>query len=171
MTLRALLVSLVSVVIAVVLQTTLFVNESLRPFDATPNLVLVTVIGAALVLEPEPAIFLGFTGGLLIDLLGGSPLGLWALVLTVVAYVTIRLEGIVADRHLLVIPGVLLIALGAGLLFAGNATLFGEQPFKDPGAIRIIVLTAIYSAVTALALLPFMGWATRPRRGRRSATL
>jgi rod shape-determining protein MreD len=167
MTSRALLLSLASVVTAVVLQTTLFVNESLRPFDATPNLVLVTVVAAALVLDPEPAIFLGFTGGLLIDLLGGAPLGLWALVLTVVAYVSLRLKGLVVDRQLLVIPGVLLIALGAGLLFAGNATLFGEQPFKDPGVFRIIILTAIYSAVTALGIFPLMGWATRPRRGRR----
>jgi rod shape-determining protein MreD len=168
---RALFVSLASVVTAVVLQTTLFVNESLRPFGATPNLVLVTVVAAAIVIDPEPAIFLGFTGGLLIDLLGGSPLGLWALVLTVVAYVTTRLKGTVADRQMLVIPGVLLIALGAGLLFAGNATLFGEQPFKDPGVFRIIILTAIYSAVTALAVLPLVGWATRPRRGRRGVVL
>lgn len=171
MTSRALLLSLASVVTAVVLQTTLFVNESLRPFGASPNLVLVTVVAAALILDPEPAIFLGFTGGLLIDLLGGAPLGLWALVLTVVAYVSMRLKDIVVERQLLVIPGVLLIALGAGLLFAGNATLFGEQPFKDPGVFRIIILTAVYSAVTALAILPLMGWATRPRRGRRGVAL
>ena len=103
MTGRMLSVSLASVVVAVVLQTTLFVDDTLRPFGATPNLVLVAVVTAALVLDAEPAIFLGFTGGLLTDLLGGSPLGLWSLVLTVVAYVTIRFRGGLVDRRWIVI--------------------------------------------------------------------
>ncbi|MDH3730474.1 MAG: rod shape-determining protein MreD [Acidimicrobiia bacterium] len=171
MTSRALFVGLTSVVIAVVLQTTLFVNDSLRFFDATPNLVLVAVVASALALDAEPAIFLGFTGGLLTDLLGGSPLGLWSLVMTVVAYVAVRLRGMVVDRWLLVVPGVLLLAIGAGVLFVGDATLFGEQPFKDPGVFRIITLTAVYSSATALVIVPLMGWAMQPRRTRRNAAL
>lgn len=167
MTTRALLVSLTSVIIAVVLQTTLFAAESLRPFGATPNLVLVTVVAAAIVLEAEAAIFLGFTGGLLIDLLGGSPLGLWSLVLTVIAYVVVRFRSIVVDQRLLVIPVILGLAIAAGVLFVGIATLFGEQPLKDPGVLRIIILTGLYSAVVAVPILPLMSWAMQPRRPKR----
>jgi len=165
-TTRALAVSLVSVVAAVVLQTTLFLSDSLRPFDATPNLVLVAVVAAALVLDAEPAIFLGFTGGLLMDLLGGSPLGLWALVLTVVAYVAVRFRGLVVERWLLVVPAIFVLAVGAGTLFVGVATLFGEQPLKDPGAVRIILLGALYTAAAALPLVPLISWAMRPARRR-----
>ena len=171
MTSRALLVGLLSVIVAVVLQTTLFVDDSLRFFDATPNLVLVAIVASALVLDAEPAIFLGFTGGLLTDLLGGSPLGLWALVMTVVAFVAVRWRGMVVDRWLLVVPGILLLAIGAGVLFVGNATLFGEQPFKDPGVFRIITITAVYSAVAALAIVPLIGWVMTPHRPRRKAAL
>ena len=167
MTSRALSISLVSVVTAVVLQTTLFVADSLRVFGATPNLVLVVVVAAALLLDAEPAVFLGFTGGLLTDLVGGSPLGLWSLVLTVVAYATVRLRGIAVDSRLLVIPGVLVLAIGAGLLFVGVATLFGEQPLKDPGVIRIIILTGVYSSVVAVAVVPIMSLLMEPRRTKR----
>ena len=165
---RALSVALASVVTAVVLQTTLFVNESLRPFGAAPNVILVAVVAAAMLLDAEPAIFLGFTGGLLADLLGGSPLGLWSLTLTVVAYTTVRFRDLVADQPLLVIPGVGVLALGAGALYVGVATLFGEQPLKDPGAIRIIVLTAVYSAIGAVVIVPLVARAMRSGRQRRS---
>jgi rod shape-determining protein MreD len=165
---RALSVALASVVTAVVLQTTLFVNESLRPFGAAPNVILVAVVAAAMLLDAEPAIFLGFTGGLLADLLGGSPLGLWSLTLTVVAYTTVRFRDPVADRPLLAIPGVGVLALGAGVLYVGVATLFGEQPLKDPGAIRIIVLTAVYSAIGAVVIVPLVARAMRSGRQRRS---
>ena len=163
---RTLSVGLLSVVVAVVLQTTLFVDDSLVLFDTTPSLVLVAVVTAALALDAEPAIFLGFTGGLLMDLLGGSPLGLWSLVFTVVAYVAVRFRVLAVDRRLLVIPGILVLALGAGVLFVGVATLFGEQPLKDPGALRIIALGALYSAVAALPLVPLISWGMRPARRR-----
>ena len=165
---RTLGVGLVSVVVAVVLQTTLFVEDTLVLFDATPSLVLVAVVTAALAIDAEPAIFLGFTGGLLMDLLGGSPLGLWSLVFTVVAYLAVRFRHLVTDRWLLVVPGIFVLGLGAGVLYVGIATLFGEQPLKDPGAIRIIVVGAFYSALAALPLVPLIAWAMRPRR--RGAT-
>ncbi|MBT8213235.1 MAG: rod shape-determining protein MreD, partial [Acidimicrobiia bacterium] len=82
-------ISLGLVVIAVILQANLFGPGRIQPFGASPALVMLTVIAVARYLDDEPALLVGFTGGLLQDLLGGQPLGLWALVLTVVAYVTV----------------------------------------------------------------------------------
>ncbi len=159
------------VVLAVVLQTTLFVNNQARLFGVAPNLVLLAVVASVRYLTPEQGIFLGFTGGLLIDVLGGSPLGLWALVLTVVAYLSVRLSDRTAERLVLQVASVFVLGLIGGGLFLGVATLFGEQPLKDPGVWRILVLSAVYTALLAFPVLPGMGWLMRVRRRTRSWAL
>ncbi len=83
--------ALLLAVTAVVVQTTLFVE--VKPFGASPNLVLLAVVAATRHLDPDPGVLFGFTAGLLTDLLGSDPLGMWALVMTVVAFATIRLQG------------------------------------------------------------------------------
>ena len=54
--------------------------------------VLLVVVATAYQLSEEAAILLGFSAGLLTDLLGNTLLGVWALVLTVVGYVTVRIR-------------------------------------------------------------------------------
>ena len=95
-------VTLSLVVVAAILQTTLFGDGRLQPLGASPALVALIVIATARYLEPEQALLVGFTAGLLMDLLGSSPLGLWAMAMTTVGYVTLRVRH-QADRGFVLI--------------------------------------------------------------------
>ena len=69
---RDVAVSLLLVFLAVVAQTAVFGDGRINPFGASPAVVLVVVLACARYLDPEPALLLGFTGGMLLDLLGGA---------------------------------------------------------------------------------------------------
>lgn len=146
--------TLALVVAAVILQTTLFGEGRLQPLGASPALVTLLVIATVRYLEPEQALLVSFTAGLLMDLLGSSPLGLWAIAMTTVGYVTLRIRR-QADR------GAILIAVGVfGLAFMGNAlfsiagTLFGQRTLTDPDVLRLMVLPALYTMILAAVVLP-----------------
>ena len=100
---RHLAVAAVIVLVAVAMQTTLF--TSLRPLDATPALGVLVVIAFSRHLREIDALVGGFLTGLLLDLLADSPLGLWALVATSVAFATVRLRDRMEDDFALIGPG------------------------------------------------------------------
>ena len=100
-----------------VIHTTLFGPGRIQPFGAAPMLVLAVVIACARYLDSEPALLLGFTAGLLLDLLGGSALGLWAMVYVVVTYVALRLRHRAEGAVPMVALGIFLLALLAQVLF------------------------------------------------------
>lgn len=158
---RRVAIALAAVVIAVILQANLFGAARIQPFGASPALVMLTVIAVARYLDDEPALLVGFTGGLLQDLLGGQPLGLWALVLTVVAYVTVtfrdRIEG-----PPVVAGGVALLTIGGMVLFVILATLFAQDTVQDQALLRKIILPAVYNVVLAAGVLPLMTRFMRP---------
>lgn len=160
---RPVLLSLTLVVVAVILQTTLFGDGLIQPFGAAPMLVLVTVMACVRYLEPEPALLLGFTGGLLLDLLGGSPLGIWAMVHVVVAYLTLRLRARADDGVIVVAIGVLLMAAFGQALFLMASTLFGQRLLATGGIVKRIVLPAAYTALVGAFVVPAVTWALRER--------
>jgi rod shape-determining protein MreD len=157
-------VATVMVLTAAALQTTLFVR--LRVFDAAPALVLLVVIALARHLSPEIALLVGFAAGLLQDLLSDSPLGLWAVTLTTVAYVVVRLRERMEEDFSLFGPFVFVVTAGAIALFAVLGTIFGEKTLADVGLWRKIVLPSLYNALLASVLLPFTTWALGVSRGR-----
>ena len=89
MTSGRIVIALGIVVVAVLIETTVF--EQIQPFGYAPALGMLAVIAAARYLDPEPALFVAFSGGFLEDLLGGSPLGLWASTFTIVAFAVFML--------------------------------------------------------------------------------
>lgn len=155
---RPVAVSLGLVVIAVVVQTTVFGDGRLQPLGASPMLVLVVVMACVLHLEEEPALLLGFTAGLLLDLLGGSPLGLWAMVHLVVAYLTLRLRHRADDGAVVVAFGVFAMAVLAQSLFLVASTLFGQRLIVSDGLVKQLILPAIYSVVIAPVVFPIVRW-------------
>ncbi len=160
---RPVVLSLTLVVVAVLIQTTLFGDGRIQPFGASPLLVLVTVMACVRYLEPDPALLLGFTGGLLLDLLGGSPLGLWAMVHVVVAYLTLRLRGRADDGIIVVGLGVIGMAAFGQILFLMASTLFGQRLLATGSMVKHIVLPAFYTALVAALVIPFVTWALRER--------
>jgi rod shape-determining protein MreD len=160
---RPVALSLALVVVAVILQTTLFGDGRIQPLGASPLVVLVTVMACVRYLDPEPALLLGFTAGLLIDLLGGSPLGLWAMVMVVVAYLTLRVRDRADDGPVVVAVGVFAMAFFAQLLFLIASTLFGQRLLVTEGLVRQLVLPALYTVVVGAGVIPAVTWLLRER--------
>jgi rod shape-determining protein MreD len=151
---RRIAFSLLAIGAAVIVQTTLLAR--IPVFGVTPDLVLLTVIACARRLRAEPAVVLGFTAGLIIDLLGSAPLGLRSMVLTTVAFATVRTR----DRFEVSIPTLGLavwgLALGGGVLLAVVGTLFGQKTFSDPGVVPQLLLGPVYDVLLGVAVLPLM---------------
>lgn len=149
---RRMLIAAAALVVAVVLQTSLFVR--FRPFDAAPALVVLVVIAYSRHLQAEYAMLFGFGAGLLQDLLAESPLGLWALVLASVAFTVVRLRGRLEDELGLFGPFVFAVTLGALTTFALLGTIFGEKTLADVGVLRKILLPAVYNVLLGVLILP-----------------
>ncbi len=160
---RNVTLSLALVVTAIVLQTALFGESRIQPFGASPNLTMVVTIAVVRYLEPEPGLLTGFTAGLLMDLLGGSPLGLWGLSITVVAYLTLRYRDRAGEGPVSVALGVFVLSVIGHALFGIVGTLFGQRFFTDPGVIRLMVAPAAYNVILAAAVFPLT---TRLMRAR-----
>ena len=153
---RHLNVALVMAIVSVILQTTVF-DRYVDPFGVSPNFVLLVVIASSFQLAEEAALVLGFSAGLLTDLLGNTLMGLWALVLTVVGYAATRVRPRVEGNVLLALLAVFGLSLAGELLFGVLGTLFGEQVFSDTGVLRKVLLAAVYNVILALAVLPLTG--------------
>lgn len=153
---RDVAISLLLVVIAVVLQTAVFGDGRINPFGVSPSVVLVVVLACARYIDPEPAILLGFTAGMLLDLLGGAPLGLWAMAYTVAVYVGLRFRGRADDGPLVVAAGVFVLTLVANALFVIIGTLFGERFFTSTEVIKNTVVPALYNLPVAAVVFPLV---------------
>ena len=138
-------------VVAVVVQTTLFAQLQF----ITPDLVMLLVIMLALTrIRPELVLLSAFLSGLLVDLLGSSLLGLRAVVFTVVAYVGLRTrERAEIGRFATAIWAGLLSLLGVVLLvFVG--TLFGQSSLLGADVFRLIGLVPLANLLLAALLAP-----------------
>ena len=154
MKIRPIGISLVFVVLAVLVQTTLF--NTVRPFGVGPDLVMLMVIACARWMDPEPGVLLGFTAGVLIDLFGTAPLGLQGLAYTLVAFITVRTR----DRFDYSAPStglaIGLLTLVGVVLVAVVGTLFGEGTLGSPDILRAFILVPLYNIGLGLIVLPMV---------------
>ena len=151
---RLTLLSLLLLAPAVLFQTTVF--HSVRPFGASPDLVLLTVIACVRWLKPEPGVLLGFTGGLMVDLFGTSPFGLYALGFTLAAYAAVNARdwfdyGLYNSTA--AVGVITFVGLGAAALIGA---LFGEGTLGAPEILSGLVLAPVYNMVLGLAVLPLV---------------
>ena len=153
MRLRSVLIISTMMLTAVVIQTTLFSQTSVF----VPDLVLLLVILLALTrLRPEAVLALAFFGGLAVDLLGSSVLGLRAMVFTMVAFLALRTReradvGRIATAlwaGLLTLAGVVL------LLLVG--TLFNQIVLLGEGVLDLLLLVPLANAVLAWIFAPLV---------------
>lgn len=158
------LITLTLVVFSVVLQTTVFAPGKLQPFGVAPNIVSLVVIAAARYLEPEAELLVGFTAGLLVDTLGGSPLGLWAMALTAVAYVALKLRDRVDDGPVVIGIGVFGLTVLGQLVFVLVGTLFGLGTITEPELLRKLFLPGAYNVALAFPVFWLTTVALRSRQ-------
>jgi rod shape-determining protein MreD len=146
---RPVLISLTLVVAAVVLQTTLFAPGRILPFGVAPNLVALVLIACIRYLEPEASLLVGFTAGLVMDTLGGSPLGLWAMSMTAIAYAGVKLRPRAEDGPPLLAVGVVGLTFLGQLVFVLVGTLFGLGLITDDQLLRKLLLPGVYNLALA----------------------
>lgn len=151
MRLRSVVIVLLILLMALVLQTTLFSQTEWF----TPDLTLLVVILFGLTrLRPELILALAFLSGLAVDLLGSAVLGLRAIVFTVVAYLAIRTrERAEVGRIITGIWAGLLTLAGVVLLILVG-TLFNQTVLLGDGVTDRLILVPIANTVLALIFAP-----------------
>jgi rod shape-determining protein MreD len=105
----------------------------------------------------------GFASGMLLDLVPPAvgPLGLWAVVLTVLGY----LVGLAADdgQRSSITPLVLVgvAALLALATYAGLATVIGQPPISGDDVVRQVPGQVLYTVLLALLVIPALSASIR----------
>lgn len=153
MRLRTALIVTTLFLVAIVLQTTLFSQTEVF----IPDLVIFVVIILSLThLRPELVLALAFLGGLSIDLLGSSVLGLRAIVFTVVAFIALRTRDRADLGRLVIGLWVGLLTLAGVLLLLVVGTLFGQSVLLGEGVVQLIVLVPLANMVLAWIFGPMV---------------
>lgn len=169
--------ALLAVVTALLLQITVFPH--LAWDGVVPDLVLLTVVAAALVTEARFATLLGFGAGLLLDVAppADHAAGRWALALMVVGYVVGRL----AHDHESGRSGSgrpsypLMLAAGAGGAFVGtSAFALSGLLLRDPAVdiaqlLEVVLAAAVYDVLAAAVVVPATVWLFTREPGARPA--
>jgi rod shape-determining protein MreD len=150
------LVFTVLLLVAVVLQVTLFPN--LAYDGVVPNLVLLVVVAAALTRGAEFAMTLGFFGGVLIDLAPPADhvAGRWALALVVAGYLAGRVRQDAGQSALASIATVAATSFVATSVFALSGLLLQDDSVSVGVAIRVIPINVVYDVLLTPFVLPLV---------------
>ncbi len=139
--------ALLGVVVALVVQTTVFGAGRIEPLGVAPAFVTLIVIVVAPYVEPEYHILLGFTAGILMDLIGSGTLGLWAMSLTAVAYVASRIRDRVGRGPFVISAAVFGLTVMGQVLYIVLGTLFGQNTIAEPQIFAKILLPGVWNLV------------------------
>lgn len=162
-------IALLAIIASLVIQTTVFGASGIEPFGVAPAFVTLVVIAIGPYVEIEYHLLLGFTAGILADLMGSGTLGLWAMTLTIVAYASSRLRARFNEG--ITLSGVLIFSLTllGQVVFVIVGTLFGQNLLSDDSLAAKIILPAVWNLVLAVPVLWVLselfkrreqGWAT-----------
>ncbi|HLU53007.1 MAG TPA: rod shape-determining protein MreD [Acidimicrobiia bacterium] len=153
MRLRLFLVPLACLVAAVILQTTLFSRFSY----ITPDLVLLVIILLAITdLPREGVLVMAFSGGLVVDMLGSTALGLRAAVFTVIGYAAVKTAQRVDIGPVAIALWVAALTLAGVALFLVVGTLFGQGGLISTGLARRLIFVPLSNLVLSFVVAPLM---------------
>jgi rod shape-determining protein MreD len=158
------------VVLTAVLLQTVVISRLGLPYGE-PDLVLVAVVALAVADGPGVGMGAGFAGGLLLDLLGDHPLGLVALVLTVVGYAAGRFRGAVGTPDHGMAGALGLVAAGALAGTTGYAVLLllvGETPLSWTSVATVLPADVGYAVALAVPIVPAVAGLDRRLTGERA---
>lgn len=159
-------IALLSVVLAIVLQTTLFGSGRIQPLGVAPALVTLVVVLVAPYLETEYHLLLGFTAGILIDLVGSGTLGVWAMTMTGVAYAASRMRVRFGQGPLLIAALVFVLTILSQTMFVLLSTLFGQNTIAEPQLLSKILLPALWNLIVAFPMIWVFRTVYKPRERR-----
>jgi len=150
---RATILALVG---AFVLQV--MIAPHLAIFGIVPSFPLLVVITLSFFQDSTKSASCWLFAGLLLDLLGTGPVGAWALVFTVCAYVGGLLrENIFAEGWLAPATIAVITALVADALYLIILTVLGVGPAFWASLLKVVLPRAVYNAVLLIIVYPWLG--------------
>lgn len=152
---RRIVVTAVIVVVAYLLQCTVF--TSLEIAGIKPNLMLIVTASFGFMRGPREGMFVGFASGLLIDIQYGDMIGFYALIYLITGYVNGLFEQIYFDEDIK-LP---LFLIAASDLVYGLAVYFLTFLLRSDFDFlyylnKIIVPEAIYTIAVTLIIYPLL---------------
>ena len=148
----------VLLVAAVVLHQSFF--ATVRLGDVQPQVMLLVAVAAAIVGGPERGAVIGFSAGLLSDVLVRTPLGLSALTFSLVAFGVGFVYSSVIRSAWWMAPTTAFVASAAGIcLYALLGALMGQAHFVRPAMLVAAGLVGAVNALLAPLAVRAMSWA------------
>lgn len=128
--------------------------------DVRPDMLLLFAVCAGLVGGSEVGAVVGFATGLVADLFVLAPLGLSALVFSLVGYAVGSFRNNLI-RELWWMPPVTAFIASAGgvLLYAVVGAVLGESQFVRPELATTALIVGLLNAVLSIVLVRITGWA------------
>jgi len=150
------LVALAAVLVALVLQVTVFPQPAWN--GIVPNLVLLVVVAAALTRGAQFAATLGFVAGLLLDLAPPADhvAGQWALSLVLVGYVAGRVQQEVRHSAMGVVATVAASSFLGTSVFALLGAALGEVPLDVAALLGVIAVSVLWDVLLTPFVLPLL---------------
>ncbi|NLD76210.1 MAG: rod shape-determining protein MreD [Acidimicrobiales bacterium] len=156
----------VVVLVGLVLQVSLFSRFS---YDgARPDVMILLALAGGFVLGSDRGAVVGFASGLAFDILLTTPLGLSALVYTLVAYSVGAIGDSVLRSTFWIVPLVAAAGSAVGMiLYAVVAEVFGQPAFSGPPLTAIVVVVSAVNAVLAPLAVRAMRWVRQSEADNR----
>jgi rod shape-determining protein MreD len=147
-------VALAAVVVALVVQVTLFPHVAWH--GIVPNLCLLVVVAAALTVEAPFALLLGFAAGLTLDLAPPADhvAGRWALAMTVAAFLAARVRQDQKPTALAVVATVAAASFVATSLFALSGVLLQDPDMSVAGLLEVVLVAVVWDVLLTPFVLP-----------------
>ena len=150
----------VSLVVFVAVALQVAVAGQLPINGAIVDVVLIATIAAGLAAGPEAGAGTGFAAGLLIDLLGIGPVGLTALVYTMLGYgVGVSQIGVLRTSRAIPLASAVLASVAAVFATAFAGVVLGQHPFEVTDVPLVALVVAVSTAVLCLPARRIMAWA------------
>lgn len=150
------LVAVLAVLLALVLQVSLFPYVAWQ--GVVPNLCLLVVVAAALMLPAPDALVLGFLAGLALDLAPPADhlAGRWALALTVVAFLAARIRQEVRPTALTVVGTVAASSFVGTSLYALTGVLLQDPVMGVSDLLGVILVAVVWDVLLTPFVLPLL---------------
>jgi rod shape-determining protein MreD len=164
---RSILRSALVIVVVLMVQTTVIVG--LRVGGVHPDLLWLLPITAALIDGPETGAIVGFWSGIAFDLVLPTPLGLSALVGTLLGFAVGSVTAAADPRAFWLKPVTALCgSVAADMLYAVLGAIFGQQQMVQVNFLALFVVVGISSMIVAPVVYALMRWALAGETHRRS---
>jgi rod shape-determining protein MreD len=128
--------------------------------DVRPDALLLFAVCAGLVAGSEVGAVVGFATGLLADLFVLAPLGLSALVFSLIGYAAGVFRGTLMRESWWMPPAAAFVASACGVgLYGLLGAVLGQSQFVTPHLVTVALLVGVMNGVLSLIVIRLTGWA------------